>query len=248
MNVIILLGPPGSGKGTIAEALIGYNVTHISTGQMLRKEIRLGSKIGMRSKEAINNGFFADDDDVVSMVTDFDCWHPKHDSVTVDQIIRTMNQNSNNAFKLIEEFSKIDEEVMEIMRVQAGSALANSLLHAQLVKSKERVDAMIGIICLMNRDLGINSLLFTISSKAHSLMEADKCTLYMVDHPNEQMWTIQGQVNLRFSMGKGIAGYVATKGETINLVDPYNDPRFDQTQDKKSNKFHDFRKIVEIIG
>ena len=43
----------------------------------------------------------------ISMVTDFDCWHPKHDSVTVDQIIRTMNQNSNNAFKLIEEFSKI---------------------------------------------------------------------------------------------------------------------------------------------
>ena len=41
------------------------------------------------------------------MVTDFDCWHPQHDSVTVDQIIRTMNQNSNNAFKLIEEFSKI---------------------------------------------------------------------------------------------------------------------------------------------
>ena len=38
---------------------------------MLRKEIRLGSKIGMRSKEAINNGFFADDDDVVSMVADF---------------------------------------------------------------------------------------------------------------------------------------------------------------------------------
>ena len=45
----------------------------------------------------------------VSMVTDFDCWHPKHDSVTVDQIIRTMNQNSNNAFKLIEEFSKIEK-------------------------------------------------------------------------------------------------------------------------------------------
>ena len=45
----------------------------------------------------------------ISMVTDFDCWHPKHDSVTVDQIIRTMNQNSNNAFKLIEEFSKIEK-------------------------------------------------------------------------------------------------------------------------------------------
>ena len=42
----------------------------------------------------------------ISMVTDFDCWHPQHDSVTVDQIVTTMNQNSNNAFKLIENFQK----------------------------------------------------------------------------------------------------------------------------------------------
>ena len=45
----------------------------------------------------------------ISMVTDFDCWHPQHDSVTVEQIVKTMNQNSNNAFKLIEEFSKIEK-------------------------------------------------------------------------------------------------------------------------------------------
>jgi len=45
----------------------------------------------------------------ISMVTDFDCWHPQHDSVTVDQIVTTMNQNSSNAFKLIEEFSKIEK-------------------------------------------------------------------------------------------------------------------------------------------
>ena len=144
-------------------------------------------------------------------------------------VIQAINKKSG------EPFTKVDEEIMEIMRVQAGSALANSLLHSQLVKQKERVDAMIQIICLMNRDLGINSLLFTISTKSHSLMEADKCTLYMVDRPNDELWTIQGDVNLRFPMGKGIAGYVATKGESINLEDPYNDPRFDPSQDKKTN-------------
>ena len=57
----------------------------------------------------------------ISMVTDFDCWHPKHDSVTVDQIVTTLNQNSNNAFKLIEEFSKIkkiscDEKIKNISK------------------------------------------------------------------------------------------------------------------------------------
>ena len=71
MNVIILLGPPGSGKGTISEALDKYAITHISTGKMLRREIRKGTKLGIRSKEAINNGLFANDDDVILMVKEF---------------------------------------------------------------------------------------------------------------------------------------------------------------------------------
>ena len=35
------------------------------------------------------------------MVTDFDCWHPNHDNVTVEQIVATLNENSEKAFKLI---------------------------------------------------------------------------------------------------------------------------------------------------
>merc|ERR1711991_173156 len=57
----------------------------------------------------------------ISMVTDFDCWHSQHDSVTVDQIVSTMNQNSSNAFKFIGEFSKIgkiscDEKIKNISK------------------------------------------------------------------------------------------------------------------------------------
>ena len=35
------------------------------------------------------------------MVTDYDCWHPDHDAVTVDSIIEVLNSNSNNAKKLV---------------------------------------------------------------------------------------------------------------------------------------------------
>ena len=42
----------------------------------------------------------------ISMVTDFDCWHPMHDSVTVDQIIQTLEKNSQTAFSFINEFCK----------------------------------------------------------------------------------------------------------------------------------------------
>lgn len=44
----------------------------------------------------------------IAMVTDFDCWHPNHDKVTVDTIIKTLNDNSSKAFEFIKEFSLIN--------------------------------------------------------------------------------------------------------------------------------------------
>ena len=43
----------------------------------------------------------------IAMVTDFDCWHPDHEKVTVDTIIATLKDNSSKAFEFIKEFSMI---------------------------------------------------------------------------------------------------------------------------------------------
>jgi len=43
----------------------------------------------------------------IAMVTDYDCWHPDHENVTIDAIIKTMKKNSEKAMGFIEEFSKI---------------------------------------------------------------------------------------------------------------------------------------------
>jgi|TARA_B100000287_G_scaffold305490_1_gene288724 5'-methylthioadenosine phosphorylase len=45
----------------------------------------------------------------LAMVTDFDCWHPNHDSVTIDQIVSTLNKNANNAFEFINKISQTEK-------------------------------------------------------------------------------------------------------------------------------------------
>ena len=57
MKYFILFGPPGAGKGTQATAMVEkYNLHHISTGALLRKEIAAGTELGLQAKALIENG------------------------------------------------------------------------------------------------------------------------------------------------------------------------------------------------
>ena len=69
MKYFILFGPPGAGKGTQATSMVEkYNLHHISTGALLRKEIASGSPLGMKAKELIENGCLVPDEVVEGMI------------------------------------------------------------------------------------------------------------------------------------------------------------------------------------
>ena len=69
MKYYILFGPPGAGKGTQATAMVEkYNLHHISTGALLRKEIAAGTELGLKAKSLIEAGALVPDEVVEGMI------------------------------------------------------------------------------------------------------------------------------------------------------------------------------------
>ena len=68
---LILLGPPGAGKGTQAAKIVEkYNIPHISTGDIFRANIKEGTELGKRAQEYMNKGELVPDELVVEIATD----------------------------------------------------------------------------------------------------------------------------------------------------------------------------------
>jgi adenylate kinase len=66
---LILFGPPGSGKGTQSQLLIDkYGLIHISTGDLLRREIKEGTPLGKEAEGFINTGQLVPDQVVIGMI------------------------------------------------------------------------------------------------------------------------------------------------------------------------------------
>jgi signal transduction protein with GAF and PtsI domain len=132
------------------------------------------------------------------------------------------------------QFGIVDEEVMSMLSMQAAIALQNATLFKHAEKQSEKFRALLDMIRAMQGEMGVNSLIFTITQRTPKIIDADRCTLYLVDNAQRALYAMQGEVNIRISMEQGIAGSVATTGNLINITDAYDNPSFNQAVDKKS--------------
>ncbi len=94
MKNIVIFGAPGSGKGTQSEKMIEkYGLGHISTGDVLRDQIKRGTELGKTAKGYIDNGQLIPDELMVSILADvYDSFGKEHEGVIFDGFPRTIPQ------------------------------------------------------------------------------------------------------------------------------------------------------------
>ena len=106
---------------------------------------------------------------------------------------------------------------------------------------RQRVEKLGGILevakaLVAERDL--DRLLQLIVAAASRVVEADRCSLFLVDHERGELWSKVAQgvgtKEIRFPMGRGIAGAVAQTNTSVNIPDAYADPRFNKNVDKQT--------------
>lgn len=117
---LILLGPPGVGKGTQASAIVKkYNIPHISTGDIFRANIKEGTELGMKAKEYMDKGLLVPDELVVSIVKDRLTKEDCENGFLLDGFPRTINQ----AETLDKELTKMGIKLDKVVNIDADKEI-----------------------------------------------------------------------------------------------------------------------------
>ena len=120
---LVLIGPPGAGKGTQAEKLIEkYGFNHISTGEVIREQIRKGTELGRSVQSYIEKGQLAPDGLVIDIIADYVAKHKDAKGNIFDGFPRTTVQ------------AKAFDEIMEKNGTPVSVMLSLEVPDEELVK------------------------------------------------------------------------------------------------------------------
>ena len=123
--IIILLGPPGAGKGTQAAFIKEYfNVAHISTGDMLREAVKNETTLGLSAKEIMARGDYVPDDLLLEIinerVSEDDCkngfildGYPRNETQakSLDEILSQSNNSIDGIIQIDVDFSVLENRI-----------------------------------------------------------------------------------------------------------------------------------------
>lgn len=108
----------------------------------------------------------------------------------------------------------------------------------KLPQKRDPLIALLKIGQAVSAETDIDALLKVIAEETKSAIQADRCSVFLYDKKNEELWSKialgMDSQEIRFPVDKGLAGHVVKTGETINIKDAYLDDRFNKEIDMQT--------------
>lgn len=137
--------------------------------------------------------------------------------------------NAKNYGLICDEFQMLGYIVTRIKQIRNGEKFT-------LPTKSDPLISLVKIGRSITAQTDINVLLKVIAEETKVAMEADRCTVFLLDKKTNELWSKvalgMDSQEIRFPVDKGLAGYVVRSGESINITDAYNDSRFNPDVDK----------------
>ena len=195
MNVI-LLGPPGAGKGTQAARIVEkYGVPHISTGDIFRANIKAGTELGKRAQEYMNRGELVPDELVVEIATDRLAADDCKEGFLLDGFPRTVFQ----AEKLDEFMASKGRKIEHVLNIEVG----RDDLMARLTGRR---------VC---KSCGASFHVVNIPPKQEGI--CDNCGAELVQRADDNEETASNRIEVYNRETKPLIDYYEKAGNIVNI-------------------------------
>nr|WP_199313876.1 adenylate/guanylate cyclase domain-containing protein [Leptolyngbya sp. FACHB-671] len=139
-----------------------------------------------------------------------------------------------------EPFDSDDERQFREFASSIGIILESCNSFYIAARNQKGVAALLKATSCLAQSLDLEKTLRAVMDEARGLMQADRSTLFLLDREQGQLWskveTADGStlMEIRIPADRGIAGYVASTGQALNIPNAYEDPRFDPSTDKRT--------------
>lgn len=193
---LVLLGPPGVGKGTQASSIVKkYDIPHISTGDIFRENIKNGTALGITAKEYMDKGLLVPDELVVSIVKDRLSKDDCKEGFLLDGFPRTVEQ----AEALDSELSQMGIKLDKVVNIDADEGI--------LI---ERVTGR--RIC---KTCGATYHINNMPPKVEGICDIDQGTLYQRD--DDKVETVKTRIQVYLKQTQPLIKYYKDKGLILDV-------------------------------
>lgn len=159
-----------------------------------------------------------------------------------------LSKKSNNIVAVVQLLNKLnempfneeDEQHFKEFAESLGVILESCNSFYVAARNQKGVAALLKAISSLEQSLDLEKTLQSVMEEARQLMQADRSTLWIMDEDKGELWSRvkmgdgKTMLDLHNPIGSGIVGHVASTGETLNIPDAYQDPRFNPEPDKRT--------------